>query len=80
MASKMMIMSRIMPVLAVAAVLIFPTLFPGGGNLVLIPKAEAVTIEIDITTDTTWGDKTILPGTIYNIAAWSNLDDKWQSH
>ena len=67
MAVKMMkmIMSRIMPILA-GIVLISPTLFPGGGignNLALLQKAEAATI--NITTDTTWGDKTILPGPVY---------------
>ena len=72
-----MIMSRIIAAVLVAAVLILPTLF-AGGNLVLLllPKAEALTIEIDITTDTTWGDKTIFPGTIYNIAAGATLTIK----
>jgi len=65
------LMNRIMPVLA-AIILILPILVPGGSNnLVLLPKAEAATI--DITTDTTWGDKTIFPGTIYNIAAGATL-------
>src|SRR5918992_531660 len=40
-------------------------------NRVLLQWAEAATI--DITTHTTWGDKTILPGTIYNIAAGATL-------
>ncbi len=70
-------MSRIIATVLVAAVLILPTLF-AGGNLVLLllPKAEALTIEIDITTDTTWGDKTIFPGTIYNIAPGATLTIK----
>ncbi len=75
-----MIMSRIVPILAAAIILILPTLFPSGGiggnNLALLQKAEAATIEINITTDTTWGDKTILPGTIYNIAAGATLTIK----
>ena len=61
----------------VAAILILPTLLAGGGLvLVLLPKAEALTIEIDITTDTTWEDKTILPDTVYNIAAGATLTIK----
>ena len=67
-------MSRIIPVLAAAIILILPTLFPGGNLALLLQKVAAATI--DITTDTTWEDKTILPGTVYNIAAGATLTIK----
>ena len=39
--------------------------------LYYLPKAEGATI--DITTDTTWGDRTILPGTVVNVADGATL-------
>lgn len=50
--------------LMAAAVLIFPTLFPGGSSS-LLPKAEATTY--DITRDTTWGDKTLVYDDVVSI-------------
>ena len=76
MASKRMMimrMSRIIPVLASPMILILPTLFPssGGNNLGLLQKAEGATI--NITTNTTWGDKTFPKGTVINVAAGVTL-------
>ena len=59
-------MSRIIPVLAVAIILILPTLFSGGGSV--LQKADVATT-YDITTDTTWGDKELNSGDVVNIAS-----------
>jgi hypothetical protein len=81
MASKMMMMNvkmitgRIVPLLATATaiILIFPILLPGSGSsgLLVLRKAEATMYAI--TTDTTWGDKTLAFSDEVNIANGATL-------